>query len=53
MKYEINGGAFPIVVCHLSNGEQMITENLQSFREQRERERIREQWDKIYENGKG
>ena len=26
MKYEINGGAFPIVVCHLSNGEQMITE---------------------------
>ena len=26
MKYEIKGGAFPIVVCHLSNGEQMITE---------------------------
>ena len=26
MKYEINGVAFPIVVCHLSNGEQMITE---------------------------
>ena len=26
MKYEINGGAFPIVVCHLTSGEQMITE---------------------------
>ena len=26
MKYEIKGGAFPIVVCHLSDGEQMITE---------------------------
>ena len=26
MKYEIKGGAFPIVVCHLTSGEQMITE---------------------------
>jgi uncharacterized protein (TIGR00266 family) len=26
MKYEIKGGAFPIVICHLSDGEQMITE---------------------------
>ena len=26
MKYEIKGGAFPIVVCHLTGGEQMITE---------------------------
>ena len=26
MKYEIKGGSFPIVVCHLSRGEQMITE---------------------------
>ena len=26
MKYEIKGGAFPIAVCHLSDGEQMITE---------------------------
>lgn len=27
MNYEIKGGAFPIVVCHLTNGEQMITES--------------------------
>ena len=27
MKYEIKGGAFPIVVCNLDNGEQMITES--------------------------
>ncbi len=26
MRYEIKGGSFPIVVCHLENGEQMITE---------------------------
>ena len=26
MKYEIKGGAFPIVVCNLTKGEQMITE---------------------------
>ena len=26
MRYEIQGGAFPIVVCQLSGGEQMITE---------------------------
>ena len=26
MKYENKGGAFPIVVCHLTSGEQMITE---------------------------
>ena len=26
MKYEIKGGAFPVVVCQLSNGEKMITE---------------------------
>lgn len=26
MKYEIKGGAFPIVTCLLENGEQMITE---------------------------
>ncbi len=26
MHYEIKGGAFPIVVCRLNNGEQMITE---------------------------
>ena len=26
MKYEIKGGAFPIVVCQLTNGEKMITE---------------------------
>ncbi len=26
MQYEIKGGAFPIVVCKLSNGERMITE---------------------------
>lgn len=26
MQYEIKGGAFPIVVCHLNQGEQMITE---------------------------
>ena len=26
MKYEIKGGAFPIVVCQLTKGEQMITE---------------------------
>ena len=27
MKYEITGGAFPIVTCHLQSGEQMITES--------------------------
>ena len=26
MKYEINGSSFPIVVCQLADGEQMITE---------------------------
>ncbi len=26
MQYEIKGGEFPIVVCHLQNGEKMITE---------------------------
>lgn len=26
MRYEIKGGAFPIVTCYLENGEQMITE---------------------------
>lgn len=26
MQYEIKGGAFPVVVCQLSDGEQMITE---------------------------
>ncbi len=26
MRYEIKGGSFPIVVCHLENGEKMITE---------------------------
>ena len=26
MKYEIKGGTFPIVICHLEDGEQMITE---------------------------
>jgi len=26
MKYEIKGGVFPVVVCHLENNEQMITE---------------------------
>lgn len=26
MKYEIKGGAFPVVVCYLDNGETMITE---------------------------
>ena len=26
MKYEIKGGAFPIVVCYLNRGEKMITE---------------------------
>ena len=26
MKYEIKGGAFPVVVCSLSSGERMITE---------------------------
>ena len=26
MKYEIKGGAFPVVVCYLNRGEQMITE---------------------------
>ena len=26
MRYEIKGGAFPIVVCNLENGEKMITE---------------------------
>ena len=26
MNYEIKGGAFPVVICKLKNGEQMITE---------------------------
>ena len=26
MRYEIKGGAFPVVICQLENGEQMITE---------------------------
>ena len=26
MRYEIKGGTFPVVVCHLSSGERMITE---------------------------
>ena len=26
MRYEIKGGAFPIVVCNLESGEKMITE---------------------------
>ena len=26
MKYEIKGGSFPVVICQLENGEQMITE---------------------------
>lgn len=26
MRYEIKGGSFPVVVCELENGEQMITE---------------------------
>ena len=26
MKYEIKGEPFPIVICHLESGEQMITE---------------------------
>lgn len=26
MRYEIKGGVFPIVVCYLEDGEQMITE---------------------------
>ena len=26
MRYEIKGGSFPVVVCQLDNGEQMITE---------------------------
>ena len=28
MRYEIKGGVFPIVVCYLENGEQMITEKV-------------------------
>lgn len=27
MRYEIKGGAFPVVTCYLENGEQMITES--------------------------
>ena len=27
MRYEIKGGSFPVVVCQLENGEQMITES--------------------------
>ncbi|WP_294548101.1 TIGR00266 family protein [uncultured Pseudoflavonifractor sp.] len=27
MRYEIAGGAFPVVMCHLENGERMITES--------------------------
>ena len=26
MRYEIKGGSFPVVVCNLESGEQMITE---------------------------
>ena len=26
MKYEIRGGSFPVVICQMENGEQMITE---------------------------
>ncbi len=26
MRYELKGGNFPVVICHLDNGEQMITE---------------------------
>ena len=26
MRYEIKGGVFPVVVCQLESGEQMITE---------------------------
>ena len=26
MKYEIKGGAFPVVICHLEDREKMITE---------------------------
>ena len=26
MHYEIMGGAFPVVICHLADGEKMITE---------------------------
>lgn len=27
MRYEIKGGSFPVVTCHLSSGESMITES--------------------------
>ena len=27
MRYEIKGGSFPVVICELENGEQMITES--------------------------
>ena len=27
MRYEIKGGSFPVVICYLENGEQMITES--------------------------
>ena len=26
MQYEVKGGNFPVVICNLANGEQMITE---------------------------
>ena len=26
MRYEIKGDSFPVVICNLENGEQMITE---------------------------
>lgn len=26
MRYEIKGGSFPVVVCNLDSGEQMMTE---------------------------
>ena len=26
MTYELKGGAFPVVVCQLADGEQMVTE---------------------------
>ena len=27
MRYEIKGGSFPVVICNLNHGEQMITES--------------------------
>ena len=28
MTYELKGGAFPVVVCQLADGEQMVTEKV-------------------------